>query len=240
MTTTVLRRRPWDIIPGAAAATAVWRRRYRQIVAGAAAAATVILRWGGKCWHVGIYTTALEEAIAAQMPKLTTGVAESVEPPWLSRRAHLRLMPGSSASLAPDSRSRAAVMLPYLLWLRAEQMLRWGMTVVSPINFHRLGRFVSYIFICRSTNQCTNLDYLVQCVFAQEGPVRLPQHLQYINRLSSPIRCPSLLRSPCSPLLTPRFPFSAVSAKACKHSNPKFRYRVSGARASDHTLTLLF
>ena len=58
---------------------------------------------------LAIYAIALEEAIAAQMPKPTTGVAESVKPPWLSRRAHLRLIPGSSASLAPDSRSRAAV-----------------------------------------------------------------------------------------------------------------------------------
>ena len=81
--------------------------------------------------------------MAAQMP---TGVTESVKPPSFSRRAHLRLMPGSSVSLAPDSRSRAAVMLPQLLWLRAEQMLRWGMTVVLLINFHRLGRFVSFFF----------------------------------------------------------------------------------------------
>ena len=65
-----------------------------------------------KGWHVGIYAIALEETIAAQMPKPTTGVAESVKPPWLSLRAHLRLVPGSSASLASDSRSRAAVMLP--------------------------------------------------------------------------------------------------------------------------------
>ena len=63
--------------------------------------------------------------MAAQMPKLTTGVAESIELPWLSRRAHLRLAPGSSASLAPDSRSRAAVMWPQLLWLRTKQMPRW-------------------------------------------------------------------------------------------------------------------
>ena len=81
----------------------------RDIIAGAAA---VALRWGGKGWHVGIYAIALGEAIAAQTPKPTTGVAESVKPPWLSRRAHLRLMPGSSASLAPDSRSWAAVMFP--------------------------------------------------------------------------------------------------------------------------------
>ena len=60
-----------------------------------------------------------------------------------TRRAHLRLVPGSYASLAPDSRSRAAVMWPQLLWLRAKQMLRWGMTVVLLINYHRLGRFVS-------------------------------------------------------------------------------------------------
>ena len=30
--------------------------------------------------------------MAAQRPKLTTGAAESVEPPWLSHRAHLCLM----------------------------------------------------------------------------------------------------------------------------------------------------
>ena len=123
MTTTVLRRRTRDIIAGVAAATAVRRRQYR---------------WGAKGWHVGIYAIALEEAVVAQMPKPTTGVAESVKPPRLSRRAHLRLMPGSFASLAPDSRSRAAVMLPQLLWLRAEQMLRWGMTAVLLINFHRV------------------------------------------------------------------------------------------------------
>ena len=85
------------------------RRITRDIISGAA---VVALRWGGNDWHVGIYAIALEEAIAAQMPKLTTGVAESVKPPRLSRRAHLRLMPGSSALLAPDSRSRAAVMFP--------------------------------------------------------------------------------------------------------------------------------
>ena len=160
--------------------------------------------------------------MAAQMPKPITGVTESVKPPRLSRRAHLRLVPGSFTSLAPDSRSRAAIMLPQLLWLRAEQMLPWGMTVVLLINFHRLGRFVSYFIFCRNTNQCTNLDYFVQCVFAREGPLRLPQHLQYINRLGSPIRFLSLSRSLCSPLLTPRFPFSALQAKACKPSNPIF------------------
>ena len=85
------------------------RRITRDIIA---AAATVALRWGGKAWHVGTYAIVLEEAIAAQMPKLTTGAVESVKPPWLSRRAHLRLIPGSSASLAPGSRSRAAVMFP--------------------------------------------------------------------------------------------------------------------------------
>ena len=61
---------------------------------------------------LGIYAITLKEAIAAQMAKPTTGVAESVKPPRLSRRAHLRLIPGSSTSLAPDSRSRAAVMFP--------------------------------------------------------------------------------------------------------------------------------
>ena len=99
--------------------------------------------------------------------------------------------------------------------------------------------FCLLIFYFRSTNQCTNLDYLVQCVFAREGPVHLPQHLQYINRSSSPIHSLSLLRSTCSRLLTPRYPFPAVPAEACKSSTLK-RYRVSGARASVHTLTLLF
>ena len=104
----------------AVVATAVLRRGPQDIIAGVAAAATVDLRWGGKGWDAGIYAIALEEAMAAQIPKLTTGAAESVEPPWLSRHAHLRLVPGSFVSLAPDSRSRAAVM-----WLRAKQMLRW-------------------------------------------------------------------------------------------------------------------
>ena len=78
-----------------------------------------------------------------------------------------------------------------------------------------------FFFFFRSKSQCTDLDYSVQCVFAREGPVHLPQDLQYINRLSSPIRSLSLLRSTCSQLLTPRFPFSAVPVKVCKPSNPK-------------------
>ena len=49
-----------------------------------------------------------------------------------TRRARLRLVPSSSASFATDSRSRAAVMWPQLLWLRTKQMLRWWMTV--PLN----------------------------------------------------------------------------------------------------------
>ena len=48
--------------------------------------------------------------MAAQMSKLTTDAAKSVEPPWLSRRANLRPVHGSAASLAPDSRSQTAVM----------------------------------------------------------------------------------------------------------------------------------
>ena len=77
-----------------------------------------------------------------------------------TRRAHLRLVPGSSASLVPDSRSRAAVMWPQLLWLRAKQMLRWGMTVVLLINFHRLGCFVSL----------KKKTYLVQRCFRSRRP----------------------------------------------------------------------
>ena len=91
---------------------------------------------------LGIYAIVLKEAITAQMAKPTTGVAESVKPPWLSRRAHLRLTPGSSASLAPDSHSRAAVMFP--------------------INFHR--SVLSFLSPKKQfgTNQCTkkDLDYI--------------------------------------------------------------------------------
>ena len=93
----LLRRITRDIIAG----VCLLRRITRDIIAGAC------LLWEGKGWHV-----ALEEAIAAQMPKPTTGVAESVQPSWLARRAYLRLMPGSSASLTPNSRSWAAVMFP--------------------------------------------------------------------------------------------------------------------------------
>ena len=91
---------------------------------------------------LGIYAIALEEAVAAQMPKPTTGVAESVKPPWLSRRAHRRLVPSSSASLAPDSRSRAAVMFPIIFH-------RSVLSFLSPKNKI-------------STDQCTkkNLDYI--------------------------------------------------------------------------------
>ena len=77
--------------------TTVLQRRPRDIIACAAAAATVVLRWGGKGWHVGIYAIALEEAIAAQMPKLTRGVAESVEPPWWRPRD---IIAGAAAATA--------------------------------------------------------------------------------------------------------------------------------------------
>ena len=67
--------------------TSVLQRGPRNITAGAAAAATVDLRWRGKGWDVGIYAIAPEEAMAAQIPTLTTGAADSVEPPWPSRCA---------------------------------------------------------------------------------------------------------------------------------------------------------
>ena len=117
--------------------------------------------------------------MAAQMPTLTTGAAYSIEPPWPSRRAHLRLVPGSSAPLAPDSRSRAAVKWPQLLWLREKQM-RGGLIIVTVLS---------------PKTKCANLPYAM-CLtvpstasaltsfFAREGPVRLPQHLQYIDRSS--------------------------------------------------------
>ena len=103
---------------------------------------------------------------------------------------------------------------------------------------HRLQK-KSFVLFCRSTNQCTNLDYLVQCVFSRKGPVRLPQHLQYINRSSSPIRSLSLLRSTWLSTAHSTVFISCCTAKTCKPSTPK-RYRVSGARTSDHKLTLSF
>ena len=88
--------------------------------------------------------------MAAQMPKLTIGAAESVEPPWLSRRAHLRLVPGSSASLAPDSRAGR------LLWLRAKQMLRWWMTVLLNLSSSTSIKEPSLLLIV-----CHHLDRLI-------------------------------------------------------------------------------
>ena len=79
----------------------------------------------------------------------------------------------------------------------------------------------SWAFCLLKKTKCTNQNvqiYLEQCALAREGPVRLPQHLQNINRSSSPIRSLSLLHSPCSTMLTQRFSFSAVHLKK--------RYRV--------------
>ena len=88
-------------------------------------------------------TVAAAVALHERFRTTTMTTAELRRRPRGTRHAHLHLVPGSSASLAPDSRRRAAVMGPQLLWLRAKQMLRWGMTVVLLINFHRLGRFIS-------------------------------------------------------------------------------------------------
>ena len=94
--------------------------------------------------------------MSAQMPKLTTGAAESVEPPWLLHRAHLRLVPGLSASLAPDSRSRAAVIWSQLLRLRARQMLRWWMTVLLNLSSSTSIKEPSLLLIV-----CHHLDRLI-------------------------------------------------------------------------------
>ena len=80
-----------------------------------------------------------------RMITMTTAVLR--RRPRNTRRAHLRLVPGSSASLAPDSQSRAAVMWPQLPWPQTKQMLRWWMTVPlkpssSPIICH-LNRLIS-------------------------------------------------------------------------------------------------
>ena len=129
-----------------------------------------------------------------------------------------------AAAVASHERFRTITMTTTVLRRRTRDIIA-GAAAATAANFHRLGRFVPlFLFLFyffRSTNQCTNLDYRVQCVFARDGPVRLPQHLQFINRLSSPIRSLSLLRSLCSPLLTSRFPFSAIPAKVCKPPNPK-------------------
>ena len=151
--------------------------------------------------------------MAAQMPTLTTSAADSVQPPWPSCCAHLHLVPGSSATLAPGSRSRAAVMWPQLLWLRAKT------------NAVVLSLWSSYL---KNKIKSTNLPYSV-CLtvpstasaftlfFAREGPVRLPRHFQYIDRSSSLNRSLSLLCSPCSLLLLHGF-HRCCTERACKPS----------------------
>ena len=91
----------------------------------------------------------------------TTTTAVLRRRPRETRRAHLRLVPGWSASLAPDSQSRAAVMWPQLLWLRAKQMMQWGMTVVLLINFHRLGRFIACFFFVQIKMYKSTLRYVL-------------------------------------------------------------------------------
>ena len=103
--------------------------------------------------------------MAAQIPTLTTCAADSVEPPWLSRCAYPRLVPGSSTSLAPDSRSRTAVLWPQLLWLRTKQMLRWRTTLtlksLSSLMICHLHRLKSCFLFFLLPN-CTNLPYAVR------------------------------------------------------------------------------
>ena len=105
--------------------------------------------------------------MAAQIPTLTTCAADSVEPPWLSRCAYPRLVPGSSTSLAPDSRSRTAVMWPQLLWLRTKQMLRWRTTLTLKslsslmiCHLHRLKScfFIFFITKLYKSTLCSALD----------------------------------------------------------------------------------
>ena len=137
-----------------------------------------------------------------------------------------------AAAVASHERFHKIQMTTIVLRRRTRDIIA-GAAAATAVNFHRLGRFIFF------TNQDTNQDYLVQSVFAREGPVRLPQHLQYINRLGSPIRSLSLLRSPCSPLLTPRFPFSAVPVKTCKSSDPKSDIVFQGpGRVTIHVNTL--
>ena len=100
---------------------------------------------------LGIYAIALKEAIAAQMAKPTTGVAESVKPPWLSRRAHLRLMPDSSAPLAPDSRSRAAVMFPINFVILPENF--WYKSVYKKSKLYSLEKALSDYLSMQYTNR---------------------------------------------------------------------------------------
>ena len=84
------------------------------------------------------------------------------------RHAHLRLVPSSSASLAPDSRSRSAVMRPQLLWLRTKQMLQWWMTV--PLNSSSsliicyLDRLIFYFLFLYKSTLCSVLDDSFDCL----------------------------------------------------------------------------
>ena len=102
----------------------------------------------------------------AQMPTLTTGVADSVEPPWPSRRAHFRLVPGSSASLAPDSRSRVAVM-----WPQSPNFFLYKSTLCNALDdsFDRLS--LHFVFFCffRSRRACppTSAFSVGLCIGAQ-------------------------------------------------------------------------
>ena len=160
----------------------------------------------------GIYAIGVEEAIAAQMPKPTTGVAKSVKPPWLSRRAHLRLRPGSSASPAPDSRSRAAVMLS--------------------MNFHR-----SVLSFLSPKKVLVQISVQTSRLYSLETVLSAYLSMQYTNRSRSPVRSLSLaaLVLHCS---SHGFHFLLYRSRLASLL-PKLRYRVSGARASDHTITPL-
>ena len=135
-------------------ATAVWRRRYRQIVAGAAAAATVVLRWGGKGWQNGIYAIVLEEAMAAQMPKLTTGVAESVEPP---RGSTIR--EGGDTTISSPGRSSKQP----IPWMRLHDPQHGRQACLKFIAFDQgVGQIYPWwgLFSCRSLSKRGQICYI--------------------------------------------------------------------------------
>ena len=118
-----------------------------------------------------------------------------------------------------------------------------GAAVVFPRNFHRavlsskkkigtnqctkksrlyslekaLSAYLSMQYKNRSRSPIRSLSLAVvvlHCLFAREGPVRLPQHAVH-KSLEKPYPLPQL-SSRRSPLLTPRVQFAAIPVKTCK------------------------
>ena len=137
----------------------------------------------------------------------------------------------SIAAIAPLLLARATEGAGALLLLRPQYC-----TVAAALVSHERFRTITMTPASVLLYKCpllkkkgTNLP----CAMSREGPVHLPQHLQYIGSCS-PILPLSLLCSPCSLLLLHGFR-RCCTERACKPSTQ--RYHVSGSRASDQTLT---